>query len=284
MEESAITTRNSSSIVHRPSSVFVLGHSGMLGHVVARYLAGQGCEVFTSGARYQALPRDPLIEAVRESECEWIVNAAGRIKQECDSPVELMLVNSILPVHLKSRMRENQRLIHASTDCVFSGTRGAYLWDDERDATDAYGLSKILGEAVADDPRCTIIRASIIGPEPGGGHGLMGWFLRQEVEVKGYVNHFWNGITTLEWAKVCLEIIAGSDSHRRAIVQPGVEPAVSKYELLTLISRTWEKEISIKPVNAPEAIDRTLVPTWLRSPLDEQLAEMKVWYYSGHER
>ena len=256
----------------------------MLGHVVARYLLEQGCEVITSEARYQALPRDPLIEAVRNSRCEWIVNAAGRIKQKCDSPMELMLANSFLPLHLKSWMRETQRLIHASTDCVFSGKRGRYHPDDEPDAEDAYGLSKILAEAVADDSRSVVIRTSMIGPELGEGHGLMGWFLRQNGEVKGYVNHFWNGITTLEWAKVCFEIISGSDRQHRAIVQPGVEPAVSKYDLLALISRVWEKEISIKPVNAPEAIDRTLVPTRLRPALDEQLAEMKVWYYQDHER
>ena len=99
---------------------------------------------------------------------------------------------------------------------------------------------------IADDPRCAVIRTSIIGPELGEGHGLMGWFLRQDGEVNGYVNHLWNGITTLEWAKVCFEIISRGDSPRRAIAQPGIEPAVSKYELLALISRVWEKEIRIK--------------------------------------
>lgn len=281
MEESTFANGNSSRITHHSSSVFILGHRGMLGRVVARYLSEQGCEVMSSEGRYQALPRDPLIEAVRDSGCEWIVNAAGRIKQKCGSPVELMLANSMLPLHLKSRMRETQRLIHASTDCVFSGKRGQYHPDDKPDAEDAYGLSKILAEAIADDPRCTVVRASIIGPETGEGRGLMGWFLRQDGEVTGYVNHLWNGITTLEWAKVCFEIISGSDRHSRAIVQPGVEPAVSKYELLALISRVWEKEISIKPVNAPEAIDRTLVPTLLRPALSEQLAEMKRWWHES---
>lgn len=259
--------------------VFVLGHRGMLGHVVARYLAEQKYEVVTSNERYAALPHDPLIEAVRDSECEWIVNAIGRIKQKWNSPMELLVANSILPLHLKSRMHPRQHLIHASTDCVFSGQRGGYRLDDERDATDAYGLSKILAEAIADDPRCTVIRTSIIGPEPGEGRGLMAWFLSQLSEVNGFVNHRWNGITTLEWAKLCGEIISGGQPLRCTIVQPGVEPSVSKYELLRLIACTWQKEISIKPINATETIDRTLVPTLTRPSLAGQLRETYDWYY-----
>jgi len=185
-----------------------------------------------------------------------------------------------LPLHLKSRLGDDQHLIHASTDCVFSGKSGSYRVHDERDAEDAYGLSKILGEAVADESRCAVIRTSMIGPELNGSYGLMSWFLLQDGEVEGYVNHRWNGITTLEWAKVCFEIMTTGDTQRAAIVQPGVEPAVSKYELLALISCIWEKKVRIKPVDAPEAIDRTLVPTSLRPALTEQLAELKEWYAS----
>ena len=250
----------------------------MLGHVVTRYLTEQGCEVVTSNVRYEAQARDPLIEAVRDSGCEWIINAIGRIKQKCESPAELFLANSILPLHLKSRLRDDQHLIHAGTDCVFSGKRGSYRVDDERDAEDTYGLSKILAESVASDSRCVVIRTSMIGPELNGSYGLMSWFLRQDGEVEGYVNHRWNGITTLEWAKVCFEIMTAGDSQRSVIVQPGIEPTVSKYELLALISRIWEKDHGLKPVNAPTSIDRTLVPTSLRPSLAEQLAEMKEWY------
>jgi len=139
-------------------------------------------------------------------------------------------------------------------------------------------LSKILAESISSDSRCTVIRTSIVGPELNGGHGLMGWFLRQDGEVEGYVNHRWNGITTLEWARVCHEIITTGDSSRCAIVQPGVEPAVSKYELLALISRIWGKKANMMPVNASESIDRSLVPTMLRPALQAQLAEMKEWY------
>jgi dTDP-4-dehydrorhamnose reductase len=259
-------------------NVFVLGHRGMLGHVVARYLAEQGHEVVTSDARYRGLPRDPLIEAVRNSECRWIVNALGLIKQKSDSPMDLLLLNGLLPLHLKTRMRNDQQLIHASTDCVFSGKRGRYCVDDECDAVDAYGLSKILGETTAGDPRCTVIRTSIIGPELNGGHGLMSWFLSQSDVVNGFVNHQWNGITTLQWAKLADEMISGKQVSRSSIIQPAVEPAVSKYELLKLIAGIWQKEIRIKPIEAPETIDRTLIPNLPCPALDKQLFVLKDWY------
>jgi dTDP-4-dehydrorhamnose reductase len=174
-------------------------------------------------------------------------------------------------------MRLSQRLIHASTDCVFSGRHGRYRVDDERDAKDVYGLSKILGEQIAANGRCTVIRCSVVGPEVNGSYGLMGWFLRQHGAVEGYLNHLWNGITTLEWAKVCSEVISGQYGQYAAILQPGIEPSLSKCELLGLIRRVWEK-IEIKPVNAPESINRTLVPTSLRRPFCEQLTELKTWW------
>src|SRR5687768_10465068 len=120
--------------------VFVLGHRGMLGHIVARYLAQQGCEVITTPLRYAAQAQDPLIEAVRESGCIWVVNAIGRIKQKTDNPTDLYQANSLLPLHLGLRLHSNQRLVHASTDCIFSGKKGSYSVDSEQDAQDVYGL------------------------------------------------------------------------------------------------------------------------------------------------
>lgn len=104
--------------------VFVLGQQGMLGHVVARYLAQLGCQVVTSPLRYAAQARDPLIETVRDSGCTWIVNAIGRIKQKSDNPAELFLANSLFPLHLSLRLRPDQRLVHASTDCVSRAGKG----------------------------------------------------------------------------------------------------------------------------------------------------------------
>lgn len=258
--------------------VFVLGHKGMLGHVVARFLKEQGCEVITSSARYEAAARDSLVEAVRNSGCAWIINALGRIKQKTENPGELYLVNSVFPLHLRARMRPEQRLIHASSDCVFSGRRGQYSVADECDAEDVYGLSKALGEAAADSGRCFIIRTSIIGPELDTGWGLMGWFLRQSGEVNGYTNHLWNGITTLEWAEIAWKLINGLIRADEPVIQAGTWPPMSKCQILQLISKIWEHPIEVRSTMAKEAIDRTLLPTLQRPGLEQQLSSLRSWY------
>src|SRR6185437_14510266 len=125
--------------------MFVLGHRGMLGHVVARYAAEAGWEVVTSPLRYAAGARDPLVEQVRESGASIVVNCLGLTKQRSDDRAALYMANAVFPVQLAMRMQPTQYLVHASTDCVFAGTRGDYRVDDECDATDAYGFSKLLG-------------------------------------------------------------------------------------------------------------------------------------------
>ena len=118
----------------------------MLGHVVARYAAEAGCTVLTSDARYTAAPRDALVEEVRDSDASAVINCLGLTKQRSDDRAALYLTNSVFPVHLAGRLRPSQLLVHASTDCVFAGLRGGYHIEDECDATDAYGFSKVLGE------------------------------------------------------------------------------------------------------------------------------------------
>jgi dTDP-4-dehydrorhamnose reductase len=258
--------------------VFVLGHRGMLGHVVARFLEQQGCEVVTSPTRYGGAARDSLVETVRDSGCLWVVNALGRIKQKTEDSSELYLANSVFPLHLSTRLRPEQRLIHASSDCVFSGRRGRYAIDDERDADDVYGLSKALGEAAAQTGRCWVIRTSIIGPELGKGWGLMGWFLRQSGEVNGYTNHLWNGITTLEWAGIARELMNGQLSAEGPLIQAGTWPAMSKCEVLQLLARVWGLAVKVRPAEAKDAVDRTLLPTLKRPELEHQLSQLRAWY------
>jgi dTDP-4-dehydrorhamnose reductase len=261
--------------------VFVLGHQGMLGHVVARFLQQKGCEVVTSLLRYGGAARDALVETVRDSSCYWVVNALGRIKQKTEDPNELYLANSLFPLHLCTRLRPEQRLIHASSDCVFSGRRGHYSVADERDADDVYGLSKALGEAAAQSDRCWVIRTSMIGPELGKGWGLMGWFLCQSGEVNGYTNHLWNGITTLEWAEVACELMNGQLSAEGPLIQAGTWPAMSKCEVLRLIGKAWGRAVKVRPTEANEAVDRSLLPTLKRPELEHQLFRLRAWYESS---
>ena len=268
-----------------PRRAFVAGHRGMLGHVVARAFTERGIDVVTSDARYAGDPSDALVEAARDSNADVVVNCLGVIKQKSEDPHRLMAANALFPLHLVQRLGPGQRLIHASTDCVFAGTRGGYRIDDERDATDDYGRSKILGEGVAQWPRATVIRVSIVGPAPqptdGSGCGLVGWFLSrpEDAELSGYTNHRWNGITTLEWARLALELLAraGAGAELPRLVQPGTDP-VDKYALLQHVREAFGTAHRIRPIAAPEAIDRTLEPTMHRAPIAAQLRELADWY------
>jgi dTDP-4-dehydrorhamnose reductase len=258
--------------------VFVTGHRGMLGHVAARYFAQNGCNVVTSEQGYQALPHDPLVDEIRSSESTWVVNALGKIKQKCQQPDALIKANTLFPLHLRKRLHADQRLIHASTDCVFSGRVGSYSIDAEPDAEDEYGLSKLLGECVAEPGRAYVLRSSLVGPELFGNAGLMSWFLQQRGAVNGFVNHLWNGLTTLEWSKVCLEIMRGQQTGQAPLWQVGFWPPISKYELLQMIGRVWKHTVPIQVHSTADPVDRSLRPTWLRPPLSEQLVELKRWY------
>ncbi len=129
------------------------------------------------------------MEAIRTSGCTWVVNALGKIKQKCQDSHSLFAANSLFPLHLKKRLRPDQRLIHASTDCIFSGNSGNYNINSDADPVDEYGLSKLIGECVAESGRAFVLRTSIIGPELNGHAGLMSWFLCQQGNVNGFTNH-----------------------------------------------------------------------------------------------
>lgn len=256
-------------------AVFVAGHRGMLGHVVARHLTDAGFDVRTSDARYAGTGADPLVAAARASDAKYVVNCIGRIWQKSMEPADLFRANALLPLHLAQRLRPDQHLFHASTDCVFAGTRGGYRVDEPPDAEDEYGVSKQLGEGIAHWPNVSILRVSIVGPDFGGGHGLLGWFLKQPEDrpVSGFVNHFWNGITTLEWARILVERISRierGESHA-ALTQPGTTP-VDKYTLLCAFREAFGTAHEICAVEAPTRVDRTLVPTERRAPISEQLS------------
>jgi dTDP-4-dehydrorhamnose reductase len=250
----------------------------MLGHVVAGYLADAGFEIRITDRRYRGGGEDPLVEEVRASGAGWVVNAIGRIKQKCAAAGELTRVNTLLPLHLAARLAPGQYLLNASTDCVFSGRRGEYRTGEPADAEDDYGLSKLLGEAAAHWERCRVFRVSIIGPERGQGHGLLGWFFRQAGPVNGYTNHRWNGITTLEWAKQAARLIGGSFPAAGPVVQLSVSRPVSKCELLQLAAEVWQRAVDIVPVAPGDPVDRTLVGDVVCPPLRDQLIELRAWY------
>jgi dTDP-4-dehydrorhamnose reductase len=255
------------------TTVFVVGHRGMLGQVVRRFLRDVGHEIVTSDCRFTGGDRDPLIEEIVRSDVEVVVNCAGAIPSRVTSPDEMFRSNAWLPTQISSRLRPGQTMIQASTDGVFDGRHGPYAIVDPPDAIDTYGFSKRLGELARLFAPVIVVRTSIVGTSGG----LLGWLLQQRVDVDGYVNHLWNGVTTLEWAHVSAELIDRLEPRVSEIVHVASAETVSKHELLTIAASVFETDIEVRPVAAPASINRALIANTPRSPIRAQLAELRRW-------
>lgn len=222
--------------------VLILGATGMLGHMVYRYFEQLGTyELFNSVYRTplnessivcNVKDQDALASLFDRTRPEIVINCIGALVQESkENPTSAIYLNALLPHVLKVLCNQYQaKLIHISTDCVFSGKKGGYAEDDFRDADDVYGRSKALGE-ILDEPHCTL-RTSIIGPELKNGTGLFHWIMHQKGEVKGYTKAYWSGVTTLELAKAIHKAIT-NDLRGLFHVTNGVR--ISKFELLKMI-------------------------------------------------
>jgi dTDP-4-dehydrorhamnose reductase len=186
-----------------------------------------------------------------------IINCVGITKQlvHKNKISEIIRVNSFLP-HFLAQIVNSQkkiRLIHFSTDCVFSGTKGNYKETDLPDAQDIYGRSKLLGEISYSNT--LTLRTSIIGHELQTKHSLLNWFLDQKKFVEGYKNAFFSGLTTLEIAKVLDRFIISNKKLEGLYHLSGKK--ISKYNLLNLIKKVYKKDIKIN-INRNIKINRSL--------------------------
>lgn len=262
--------------------VLVLGITGMLGNAMFRLLADSpGIEVQGSSRSSAALrhfpealhPRivtgvdvehpDHLTALLERTRPQVVVNCIGLVKQlaEAEDPLAALPINSLLP-HRLARLCAliGARLVHISTDCVFSGTRGAYVEGDAPDAQDLYGRSKLLGEV--DYPHAITLRTSIIGHELASAHGLVGWFLAQQGSVRGFTKAVFSGLPTVELARVIRDHVLPRP-HMRGLYHVSAAP-IAKYELLKLVARVYGKTIDITPDDRL-VIDRSLDSTRFRA-------------------
>ena len=131
------------------------------------------------------------------------------------------------------------RLIHISTDCVFSGAHGGYFENDPSDATDLYGKSKYLGEVSG--ANTVTLRTSIIGHELNTSHSLIEWFLRQQGEISGYTKAIFSGLPTIELARVIRDFVLPNPS-LSGLYHVAAAP-ISKYDLLNLVAQVYGKSI-----------------------------------------
>lgn len=256
--------------------ILVLGASGMLGNAVVKVFSNSpdyqvwGTIRSNSSKRFFAplenltfisnidvLDEGMLLDAFIQAEPDVVINCVGVIKQlgNANDPLAVLPINSMLP-HRLSRLcnLSGARLVHVSTDCVFSGRRGNYVESDRSDAEDLYGKSKFIGELHA-EPHAITLRTSIIGHELGSNHALVDWFLSQQGRVKGYTKAIFSGLPTFELAYVIRDYVI-PHPELSGLYHISAAP-IAKFDLLALIAREYAKEIEIEAY--PDfKIDRSL--------------------------
>ena len=230
--------------------ILLFGATGMAGHVAYYLLRDTGKYDIVNVVYRTPLTEDSVIVDVTDREAvakivrmvkpEIILNCIGvLIRGSKEHPDNAILINAYFPHLLKKLSDEvGAKLIHISTDCVFSGKKGNYTENDFRDADDVYGRSKALGEIR--NSKDLTIRTSIIGPElKKNGEGLFHWFMNQHGQVKGFKTAIWGGVTTLELAKAIDKAIGQQNT---GLIQLSNGVGISKYDLLILFKELWHKQ------------------------------------------
>jgi dTDP-4-dehydrorhamnose reductase len=241
---------------HFPTEVYGTARSAAAAQAFSAQLAGH----ITTGVDAENV--DALARFLAEVRPDIVINCVGIIKQLASSydPLVAIPINAIFP-HRLARLCAlgDARLIHISTDCVFTGRRGNYVESDQPDAEDLYGRSKLLGEV--DYPNAVTLRTSIIGHEIGSRNGLVEWFLAQSGVVQGYRRAIFSGLTTDELVRVIIDRVI-PNPELRGVYHISVEP-ISKFDLLTIIKQAYGLDIAIEPTDT-FVIDRSLDSTRFR--------------------
>jgi dTDP-4-dehydrorhamnose reductase len=255
--------------------VLVIGASGMIGSTVLRVLSEKNSwEVFGTvrdesvkrffsasiGERLRAgvdvEDQDSLVRVLDQIRPDVVVNCAGltKHKSQAEDPLVSIPINTLMPHRLAGLCKLiGGRLIHVSTDCVFSGERGGYIEDDFVDARDVYGKSKALGEVHY--PHAITLRTSTIGHELQSQFGLLDWFLSREGRCKGYTRAVFSGLPTVVFAQVMRDIVI-PHTELSGLYHVAAKP-ITKFDLLKLIADVYGKTIDIVP-DDKLMIDRSL--------------------------
>jgi dTDP-4-dehydrorhamnose reductase len=248
--------------------VLILGGGGMLGHKLYQAMR-DGADVFVTlrrsaaaYSRYDFFSPSSVIDGVDAANSDHlhrtfaatrpdaVINCVGIIKQlkEAHDPLTSITINSLLPHRLAGLAAAcGARLVHISTDCVFSGKGGPYTESSLPDAEDLYGRSKLLGETDGtQEPNAITVRTSIIGRELGTASGLVEWFLSQRGgEARGYTNALYTGLTTIQLSKIIADILF-SHHELRGLWQVSSDP-ISKFDLLSLINQQFDADVRLAP-------------------------------------
>jgi len=266
----------------------ILGSTGMLGSEVTRVAKESGIviiEISRSGeVSFDATTHsfEMLANNLGLNENDWVVNCIGWIPQKASGDIAIdeedaYLLNCSLPEKIsKSKKELGFNWIQIGTDCVFSGKEGNYSESSEYDPIDLYGKSKAEGEMVSDgDIR---IRCSVVGRDEKSSSGLYEWFKSQEPEkpINGFMNHYWNGVTTTAFAKLAIGLFnSGQNKPIRHHWVP--RDKVSKYELLQIFQKELGSKTGIVPHQNSADINRILSTS--NTHLNENL-----WDLAGYDQ
>jgi dTDP-4-dehydrorhamnose reductase len=270
--------------------ILVFGSSGMIGHAIFNHLtATKLYKVIGSANHGTSIDSYYLIDVrdqvqvekyLTEINPDIVINCAGVLIIESENNIEdAILINSLFP-NLLSRLgnKLNYKLIQISTDCVFSGKDSNYSEIANPDGESVYARTKALGEKIS--KKDLVVRTSTIGYElKSKGHGLLQWFLQQKGEINGFTNAIWTGVTTLELAKGVDAFIKQEITGLYNFVP---KEKISKYDLLLLIKKVWNKKnVLITPKDTYKT-DKSLINnrTDFYFPFKsykEMLYELKEW-------
>ncbi|GHV90780.1 NAD(P)-dependent oxidoreductase [Spirochaetia bacterium] len=262
------------------AKVAVIGINGMLGNTVFRVLQDSNLNVTGISRKELDAETAAFADIEKVVACyDYIVNCIGIIKPYIhdthSGEVERAIaVNALFPHKLA---RCGIKVIQIATDCVYDGVKGNYIETDKHNATDVYGKTKSLGEVISD--AFLNLRCSIIGLEKNHKKSLLEWFLNQpdNVEVNGFKNHYWNGISTIAFAKICKGIIE-NNSWFHGVQHVIPDSVLLKSDMLKVFARVFNRaDININDTDAEIAIDRTL------STLNE-VQNRTLWEIAGYKK
>lgn len=232
--------------------ILIIGSKGMAGHIIKEYLLSKEYNVYSTFRKSEekeklkekeyyldVFDKESLNKILEEVKPKFLINCVGILNQFAEENPDIAIyVNGYFPHYLdRLSQKYGYKLIHITTDCVFSGKKGDYEEDDFRDAESYYGRSKAIGEV--NNNRTLTFRTSIIGPDINeNGIGLFNWFMKQKGEIKGYSNVIWTGVTTLELAKAIEVSFSQKITGLHHLVN---NEKITKYELLELFKKYMKK-------------------------------------------
>ena len=273
--------------------VMLLGSAGMAGHVLKCELqkisdiielvdVARSSELIRPKIEMDVTDFMVLKEIINEGDFDFIINCVGILNAFAeDNPDQAILINAYFPHFLESiTKKSSSRIIHLSTDCVFSGNKGDYIETDFKDGIGFYARSKGLGEL--HNYKDLTIRTSIIGPDLNqDGIGLFNWVINQEGVINGFSQAYWSGVTTIQLARSIIEFVLQKDLPA-GIVHLTHDEKISKFELLIMIQQVFKlsdiKIVESKEYKTDKSIMNTRDDVTKKIPTYYQLImEMKKW-------